>query len=242
MNRNSLVVPSLILGVSLVLCALLLTLFLRSRDQANQTINVTGSAKREIVSDMGILRSTIQASSPTAKQAYASLLQQRPSVLEYLRQKGFPEEAIELNTINLNPVYEVTPQGYSTSRIVQYNASQVVQVTSPDVQKIKAVSLDMTSLVEQGIDIMVMPPEYYYTKLAELKVEVQADAAKDALQRAQKITEATGRDLGPITNARMGVIQITPVNSNMISDYGINDATSIDKEITAVVSASFRLD
>lgn len=242
MNRNTLLLPSLILGISLIVCAVLLSQIFRFRDQANQTINVTGSAKREISSDLGILRGSIQTDAPTAEAAYQRLLEQRPIVLRYLKEKGFSEEAIELNTINLNPMYEVTDQGYSTNRIIKYNANQMVQVTSGEVQKIKAVSLDMTSLVSQGVNIMVMPPEYYYTKLADLKIEIQADAAKDALNRAQKIAEATGSDLGAITNARMGVIQITPVNSNMISDYGINDATSIDKEITAVVSASFRLD
>jgi hypothetical protein len=39
----------------------------------------------------------------------------------------------------------------------------------------------------------------------------------------------------------MGVLQITPKNSNVISDYGMNDVTSIEKEITAVVSASFEI-
>ncbi|MCX2741815.1 SIMPL domain-containing protein [Pontibacter anaerobius] len=242
MTRNSLLYPTIVLGISLIISALLLSQVFRFRDQANQTINVTGSAKREISSDLGILRSNIQAEAGTAEEAYQRLLEQRPTVLQYLKGKGFAEADIELNTINLNPIYEVTSQGYSTNRIIQYNANQLVQVTSQDVQKIKAVSLDMTSLVSKGINIMVMPPEYYFTKLADLKIEIQADAAKDALHRAQKIAEATGSDLGAITNARMGVIQITPVNSNMISDYGINDATSIEKEITAVVSASFRLD
>lgn len=242
MNRNNLVLPSLVLGVSFILCALLLTLFLRARDQANQTINVTGSAKRDIRSDLGVLRSNIQATAPTAEAAYQRLLQQRPTVLQYLREKGFKEADIEMNPINLNPVYEVTENGYNSNRIIEYNANQMVEVKAMDVQRIKALSLDMISLVNEGISISVMPPEYYYTKLADLKIEIQADAAKDALDRAEKIAEATGSELGAITTARMGVIQITPVNSNMISDYGINDVTSIEKEITAVVNASFRLD
>ncbi|WP_299757354.1 SIMPL domain-containing protein [uncultured Pontibacter sp.] len=242
MNRNSLLLPFVVLGVSLVISAFLLSQIFRFRDQANQTINVTGSAKKEITSDLGILRSNIQAEAPTADAAYLLLQEQRPMVLQYLKEQGFDDSSVDLNTINLNPIYEVTEQGYSTNRVNRYIANQMIQVTSQDVQKIKSVSLDMTSLVSKGININVMSPEYYYTKLADLKVEIQADAAKDALQRAEKIAEATGSDLGAITNARMGVIQITPVNSNMISDYGINDASSIEKEITAVVSASFRLD
>jgi hypothetical protein len=43
-------------------------------------------------------------------------------------------------------------------------------------------------------------------------------------------------------NARMGVLQITPINSNMVSDYGMNDVSSIQKEVTAVVNASFEIE
>ena len=88
----------------------------------------------------------------------------------------------------------------------------------------------------------ISQPEYYYTKLADLKIEIQAAAAKDAMTRGQKIAEATSRKLGTLTNARMGVLQITPKNSNMISDYGMNDVSSIEKELTAVVNASFEIE
>jgi hypothetical protein len=117
-----------------------------------------------------------------------------------------------------------------------------MEISSSDVQKIKEISLDITSLVNNGVNFVVEMPEYHYTKLAELKIQIQAEAARDALNRAKEIAKATGRDLGPLRNARMGVLQITPRFSNMISDYGINDVTSIEKEITAVVTASFEIE
>ena len=40
----------------------------------------------------------------------------------------------------------------------------------------------------------------------------------------------------------MGVLQITPRFSNEVSALGMNDLTSIDKEITSVVSASFKIE
>ena len=43
-------------------------------------------------------------------------------------------------------------------------------------------------------------------------------------------------------SARMGVLQITPKFSNAVSDYGINDLSSIDKEIVGVVNASFQIE
>jgi hypothetical protein len=40
----------------------------------------------------------------------------------------------------------------------------------------------------------------------------------------------------------MGVMQINPVHSTAVSDSGNNDSSSLEKEITAVVSAKFALD
>jgi hypothetical protein len=128
-----------------------------------------------------------------------------------------------------------------TQNVSHYVYSQRFEIESNDVKKIKELSVTLSSLVEKGLDVNVEAPEYLYTKIDDLKIEVQAAASKNAMNRAVKIAEATGRSLGPLRNARMGVIQITPRNSNLISDYGMNDATSIEKEITAVVSASFEI-
>ena len=57
--------------------------------------------------------------------------------------------------------------------------------------------------------------------------------------RAEKIANATDRELGPLRDARMGVLQITPLLSTQVSDYGINDLSTIKKKITAVVNAAF---
>lgn len=40
----------------------------------------------------------------------------------------------------------------------------------------------------------------------------------------------------------MGILQITPVNSTRVSNYGIHDVTTIKKEITGVVSATFMIE
>ncbi|GAB4288909.1 MAG: hypothetical protein Kow0098_06520 [Ignavibacteriaceae bacterium] len=241
-NKNQYIIPFSILGVAFIAGVILFTAAWRANYKANQTITVTGSSKMEIVSDLGVLRGTLSVRSYTAESAYRELNRQKPVLLAYLKSKGFTEDQIEFFTINNYPVYEIGPNGYQTGKIEAYVYSQRIGVTSEDVNRIKEVSLDIPSLIEKGLSFDVEMPEYHYTKLAELKVEIQAAAAKDAMERALKIAEATGRQLGPMRTARMGVLQITPRLSNMISDYGINDLSSIEKEITAVVSASFEIE
>jgi uncharacterized protein len=242
MNGNRLIIPSIILGIVLIICALIVTLTWKSNYSSNQTITVTGSAKEDIVSDLAVLRGTLTARASTAEGAYRQLENQKPILLSYLNSKGFGKDKVEFSTTNSYPIYEIGANGYQTQNVKAYVYNQSLQFQSSDVYKIKEISLDISSLIEKGVNFNVQMPEYHYTKLADLKIKIQAEAAKDAMIRAQKIAEATGRDLGPMRNARMGVLQITPRFSNEVSALGINDLTSIDKEITSVVSASFEIE
>jgi hypothetical protein len=80
-----------------------------------------------------------------------------------------------------------------------------------------------------------------YTKIADLKVTMLAEATKDARKRAEMIAENAGNTLGKLKYADMGVIQITPLYSNEVSDYGMNDTYSLEKEITAIVHCEFEI-
>jgi hypothetical protein len=194
-----------------------------------------------MVSDLGILRGTLSASGVTGSEAYRALESQKPILLEYIRLKGFPVGKVNFQTISNFPVYNYNKNGQQEG-IRSYAASQMIDIQSSDVQLIKAISLEISGLVEKGVNFQVNTPEYYYTKVGDIKIEIQAAAAKDAMIRGQRIAKATGRELGTLKSARMGVLQITPENSNMTSDYGINDVSSIRKEITAVVNANFSID
>jgi hypothetical protein len=241
-KKSDLFLPAIIIGISFIIGVVVFTNAWKSNQRSNQTITVTGSAKKDIVSDLGFLRGTISVRAATSEGAYAELNREKPLLISYLESKGFPKDQINFFTITNYPIYETSQQGYQTRNIVGYTYSQRIEIQSTDVNKIKDISLDITSLIQKGVNFNVEPPEYHYTKLAELKIEIQAEAAKDAMVRAQKIADATDRELGPMRSARMGVLQITPKFSNAVSDYGINDLSSIDKEIIGVVNASFQIE
>ncbi|MBI5646852.1 MAG: SIMPL domain-containing protein [Ignavibacteriae bacterium] len=240
MRDNHFVIPSIVLALGIVLGIGVFSWSWRDARSADQTITVTGSAKKDIVSDLGILRGSVAVESPTAAAAYQELKSQMPVLLEYLSAQGFPEDQVEKYPITNYPVYNYNTDGAQTG-IKGYVYSQKVEITSKDVNKIRVLALDIPSVIEKGVFFTADPPEYHYTKLANLKVQIQAEAAKDAMIRADRIAESTGSDLGPMRSARMGVLQITPKNSNQVSDYGVNDVSSIEKEITAVVNASFQI-
>ena len=108
-NKDNLLLPAVIGSAALIICAIILAATWKSNYTSNQTINVTGSAKKDIISDLGVLRGTISAQAPTAEDAYRELSKMKPVLVSYLTSKGFPENKIEFYTINSYPVYEGWP-------------------------------------------------------------------------------------------------------------------------------------
>ena len=78
-------------------------------------------------------------------------------------------------------------------------------------------------------------------KLSDLKVKLLQDATTDAKDRATAMLKATHNKPGKIQSVRMGVFQITPVDSTNVSDMGINDTTTVDKKVTSVANVVFRV-
>lgn len=73
------------------------------------------------------------------------------------------------------------------------------------------------------------PPRCYYTKIADLKIEMISKATEDARLRAERIAENSGESIGDLTSATMGVFQITGQNSG--EDYSWSGAYNTqDKE------------
>ena len=62
------------------------------------------------------------------------------------------------------------------------------------------------------------------------------EASKDARVRADQIAMHTGCRVTGVRNARMGVLQITRPFSTEVSDSGMNDTSSIEKDVMSVVT------
>lgn len=236
------IVAALILGLCFVAGTLVLSGTWRANVKAAQTLKVTGSAKMDLVSDLARLRLTVQGSGPTAEAAWNDLQRQLPLVLGAMREQGVTDDQVERFPVNTWSMDEYDRNGNRTGRTIAYQTNQDLLLVLTDVQLAKQLSLDLSGLVTQGVDVRLGQPEYLVTGLAEVKEEVQALAATDAMRRARKVADAAGASLGPIRDARMGVLQVTPRHSNVVSDYGVNDNSSIEKQITAVVHARFAIE
>ncbi len=206
---------------------------------SNDSITVTGSAYEIVQSDSGRMEFSINARRADKQQAYSVIKKQLPQIMDYLKLNGIND--IDVKTVNGYNTYKYTPNGNMTNEIAYYNISQQIVVKSDDVQKIKEISTDIQNLLDKGIDINVINTEYFYSGLSDLKIKLLQYAATDAKERAAAMLKATHNRPGKIQSVRMGVFQITPVDSTNVSDMGINDTSTIQKKVTAVANVVFRI-
>ena len=220
---------------------LIVSFVFASKIQKDENITVTGSAYKIVKSDSARLSFAIQTKKINKKDAFAYLKKQTPQVVEYLVKNGIKTEDIDLKSMNGYNVYRQNEKGYSTNEVVAFEASQPIEIKSNDVGKIKEISTDIQKLIEKGINIDIYTVQYFYSDLASIKVDLLKEATLDAKQRAESMLNATNAKVGKVKSMRMGVFQITPVDSTMVSDMGINDTTSIDKKVTAVANVVFKV-
>ena len=228
-----------VLSGSLVITALIGSEAIRDFKQANDLLVVTGSAKRPIRSDYIIVRLAVSSQGATAQTAYQELKRQTGEVRAYLKNQQVPDDAITFSPIQNYAIPERTINGRETGRILSYRLTQRLEIRSDDVERYAQLAQEANELLNQGINLVSEPPEYLYTKLSQLRIEMVAEATKDAQARAEAIASSTETQVGTVRSAKTGVFQITSRNSTDVSDYGIYDTSSLEKDITAVVSVTF---
>lgn len=242
-NSKTFFHPLTYLSISIIICTIILAVTWRGNNKLNQVINVTGSAKKEITADFARLSGTLSAKGNSELEAYNQVKNSKITLLSFLAKYGYTPKQLGETPISIAPVFSrtLTPSGLETTTITGYEAITIIKIESFEPNKMFQLSLDLPSLVESNVSFVNLNVEYHCTKLNEIKVAIQAEAAKNAYMRAERIAEATGSSIGGIRSGTMGVLQITPKYSTDVENGGINDLTSIVKEITAVVNASFEV-
>jgi hypothetical protein len=221
MLKNSLNV--IIIAIALVISSYLFSSAFQNRNKSNDTISVTGSGKKDFVSDLIVWSGSFSKKSMTLKEAYAALDADREKIKTYLSSKGIAPNEMVFSAVSFNKDFETIFNENGTTRqqtFTGFTLTQSVSIQSKEVNKIEELSRQSSELINSGVEFYSSPPEYYYTKLAELKITMIAEATKDASIRAKSIAENADASLGNLKKSDMGVFQITGQNSSEDFSYG----------------------
>lgn len=231
---------ALILGGALIVGAFVFGSFyyFAQSNTGRDNLAVTGSAKTRVSADQAKIVIDLNriVSINELAGGYSNIAHDLTLVRELLKKANIVDKGIIESPVSMNQVYDQTNSG-----IVRYQLNQTITVQSNDVDKITDLSKKVPSLAVQGAIVSVQSLEYYYSKLPDLRVSLLTQAVKDAKARAEKIAEGTGRRVGSVQSASIGVVQVLSPNSVEVSDYGNYDTSSVEKDVMVTVKVSFRL-
>jgi len=231
MNNKS----SLILAIGFIISAFILgTFFVSARNE--QSIRVVGQGVKSVTSDIAKWNITINRTTNVAyKNEGPSWLQEDLlKIKKYLASNGIEEKDILVEPVN-------SYANYGNNGITGYSFNQRIEVRSNDIEKVEKMALDNKALAKQDIYLQYSDIEYFVSNLADIKAEMLALATADAKARALEIAKSSGNKVCSLLSARSGVFQIRKPLSTDVSDYGIYNTSSKEKEIAVTVTATFKI-
>lgn len=209
-----------------------------------ETISVTGLATKDFTSDLIVWSGSFSRMSLNTSEAFNNLKHDGEAIKNYLISKGVKEEEIVFSSVSNSKQYEQVRIGENEYKNVYTGTllTQDVQIESKDVDKVEKISRDITELLGQKIELTSNYPNYFYTQLANLKIEMLAAATKDGRMRAEQIADNSGAKIDQLSNANMGIFQITGQNST--EDYswgGAFNTSSKNKTASITVKLNFTI-
>ena len=234
---NARVALALMAGLVSIAVALALGLIVVAdgiRDRGvRDTISVTGSAKRTVVSDFVVWEASISVQEQTTTAAIARLDRWIRRTVAVLREAGIEEDELTVAPVSTE---RLTGQFYEP---LGFLLTRSLQVRSTRIDAVLAAVAASNRLLTEGVPLTAQPPQYTYTRLADLRPALSAEATEDAIRRAEAIVEITGAELGGVLDINVAPFQVTDPGSTEVQDYGIYDTSTREKEVTAVVNVTF---
>jgi len=229
------------LAVAIVISTVVVSRTMLTIKQANQTVEVKGFAEKKILSDWALWRGRFTARGTDLVETSNVLDGQKSIVLTFLGQAGINQDELEVSPVTTQVLYRRDGKGRVTNTIEGYALHIDLTVSAGDIDRISKVAKESDVLIKQGIQFSSQSPQYFYTKLGNLKISILGEATRDARRRAEQLAEKSGSSIGSLRFARQGVFQITPVYSTEVSNFGRNDTSSREKSIKAVVTIGYAL-
>lgn len=242
MSKNT---SAYVFALAIVIAAFLLGNAYVNRSKTKGNIDVTGLGSKNFTSDLIVWGGSFSTESKDLKTAFSKLKKDRVIITDYFKSRGLKENYIVFNAITSreNIKRNYTDEGkFKGEEFLGYILTQNLSIESTDVAKITKLSREITELLNKGIRFYSNQPRYYYTKLADLKIEMISKATEDAHLRAEKIALNSGGTLGDLRSAKMGIFQITGQNSN--EDYswgGAFNTSSIKKTASITMKLTYRI-
>ncbi len=228
---------TLLIAAAVIITGLILGKSYLSKGKPDDTVSVTGLGEESFDSDLIVWKASFSRTSYELKDAYAQLNSDLRRVKSYLKSRGITDDEMVFEAAEIEKLWSrvYDDEGNLTQTTFDgYALKQQLKISSKKVDIVENTSRQVSELIDAGIELNSEAPEYYYTKLAKLKLQMIEAATRDAHDRAAKIAENGGGDLGKLMFADMGIFQITAENSSEEYEWGGSFNTNSRRKTASV--------
>jgi hypothetical protein len=210
MNVVKKLVPALLIALGLLAIGLGIRSGFRSMSSAQRTVSVRGLSEREVKADKVTWPIVYQIQGNILPDLYDQTSTTNDKILAFLHNAGITDSEI---SINAPEAYDRASNNYSDNNYkFRYNISEVIVVTSSQVDKVDELIRQQGQLLKEGIALSAndynYPIQYEFTGLNDIKPQMIAEATKNAREAAQKFADDSESKLGKIQTANQGQFSI----------------------------------
>ncbi len=200
----------LLVAIGLLLLGVQIKRGLNSISANQRTVTVRGLCEKEVKANKVTWPIVSKEVGNDLPSIYANIENTNAAILKFLKSNGIKDTEI---SVNAPQVVDMQADRYNSNPIpFRYNVTNVVVVTSSQVDLVRKLIERQTELLKQGIAIVAGDYQYQttyeYTDLNTIKPGMIADATKNAREAAMKFAEDSESELGKIKTASQGQFSI----------------------------------
>ncbi|MBQ1677146.1 MAG: SIMPL domain-containing protein [Bacteroidaceae bacterium] len=212
MEKSSALLPSAIIALGIVVLGFTVRSGIVTFKDRDRIVSVKGLSEREVKADKVIWPLVYKDLGNDPAEMYRQLEKKNQKIVAFLKSGGLTD-----SEISVNPPTIVDRQADNYGNEImnfRYKATSVITVTSPNVDKVRALMNRQAELMKQDIAIVgeeyggSNSPSYEFTGLNKIKPEMVEEATKNARITAEKFASDSGSELGDIRSASQGQFSI----------------------------------
>lgn len=200
----------LLIGIGLLLLGVQIKRGLNSISDNQRVVTVRGLSEKEVAANKVTWPIVSKEVGNDLPSIYANIEKTNAAILSFLKTNGIKDTEI---SVNAPQVVDMQADRYNSNPLpYRYNVTNVVVVTSAQVDLVRKLIERQTELLKQGIAIVAGDYQYQttyeYTDLNTIKPGMIADATKNAREAANKFADDSDSELGKIKTASQGQFSI----------------------------------
>ena len=229
-KRFQLPIAGLLIAIGLYLLGWTLSHAMKVIKDRDRVVTVKGLAEKEVPADKVIWPLAFKEIGNDMISMYDELNRKNQIIVTFLKNNGITDNEISLSAPQ---IIDMKAERYSnTQSPYRYNITSVITVTSGQIDRVRKLMDKQADLLKLGVAITggeyQYSPQFFFTKLNEIKPGMIEEATKNARSSAEKFAKDSDSELGKIKRANQGqfIIEDRDVNTPYIKSVRV--VTTVD--------------